>query len=260
MLMLASGVGFAQRHGGGFGHHGFPGDTVRPPHGPKDTLRGGPLDSSKFHPKGPGPGGNFGLKDSCFRVFLSQIPADSAAMITNDLNTIRDDQAQADTLKRQLFAAWKAHDTTAVKAIRAQLAALQLKTRDAAQNLKAILDQYKDLLMTIRKDCSGLPNPPHKGGPGSGGGAPALMVTPVIPNPVPTGAQAAFLYQLTAAADVNITISDMMGTVVKTVFTGNVTDLTPQKVTLDLSGLKPGVYILRVQAGNDVMSQKIMVM
>ncbi|MBS1903907.1 MAG: T9SS type A sorting domain-containing protein [Bacteroidetes bacterium] len=256
-LILTSGLSLAQ-HRGGPGHHGFPGDTIRPPHGPMDSLHGGPMDTLHRPPFGKPRGGRVGLKDSCFQVFLSQIPADSAAMITADMNGLQTDQAQADTLRHQLFAAFKAHDSVAIAAIRAQLQALHQQMTDLAKNLKSILDQYKDLLIAVRKDCGGMPNPPHKGGPGSGGTMP-LVVTPIVPNPVPTGATASFTYTLSAASDVNITINDLMGTAVKTVFSGNVTDTTAQTVTLDLSGLKPGLYILRVQAGNVVMSQKLMV-
>lgn len=260
VLLLTSGVGLAQRHGG-FGHKDFPGDTLhRPPHGPMDTLKGGPRDTTKRPPFGkPDRGGRMGVKDSCFQIFLTQIPADSAAMIKADMNTLQSGQAQADTLRRQLFAAFKAKDSAAVAAIRAKLEALHQSMGDAAKNLKQILDQYRDQLIALRKDCGGQ-LPPHKGGPGSGGITPTLTMTPVIPNPVPTGVtNATFTYTLTVAEQVNITLSDMMGTLVKTVFAGAVTDTTPQTISLDLSGLKPGVYILRIQAGKDVMSQKIMV-
>ena len=86
-------------------------------------------------------------------------------------------------------------------------------------------------------------------------------MTPIIPNPVTVGTtSASFTYTLgTAPADVTVTITDMLGNVVKTPFTGNVTATTAQTVQLDLSGLQPGMYIVRLQAGTAIQSQKLMI-
>jgi hypothetical protein len=257
VLVLSSGSGLAQRHGGP-GHRGGPGDTLhRPPHGPLDSLRGGPRDTTKRPPNGgPDRGGRMGVKDSCFQVFLTQIPADSARMLNNDLNTLNADRALADSLRRQFGMALKTRDTVRAKELRAELERLHQQMSDVAKELKLILDQYKNELVALRKDCGGqVVTPPHKDDPTVTG----FKMTPVVPNPVLSSTPATFTYVLRAATDVNITLSDMMGNVVQKVFAGPVTDTTPQTVTLDLSGLKPGVYILRVQAGKDVQSQKIMV-
>ncbi|HET9135887.1 MAG TPA: T9SS type A sorting domain-containing protein [Candidatus Kapabacteria bacterium] len=274
-LLLVSGVSFAQRGGGrNKGPFGRPDSTHHKPN-PSDSLK-----------KGPPPMGPFGLSDSCFQVFLTLIPADQAATLQDDMAQMKTIQDQLNALRKQFKDAVKARDTAAIHDINAKLKDLFTQANTLKKAIDVIIRANQAILMQVRKDCMGFvlkgPGGPgggpdkdtnrkddttghHKGAPG-GGGDPArteLKVTPVTPNPVPTGVQASFTYTTVANADgsqtqVNITISDAMGTLVKNVFAGGV-DAGDHLVNLDLSGLTKGVYILRIQAGNAVVSQKLLI-
>lgn len=273
-LLLISGVSFAQRGGGRKGPFGRPDSTHHKPN-PSDSLR-----------KGPPPMGPFGLSDSCFQVFLTLIPADQAATLQDNMAKMKDIQDQLNTLRTQFKEAVKAHDSAAIHEINAKLKDLWSQSGALKKAIDGIVRGNQAILMQVRKDCMGfvLKGPGkdpgngggkdttrkddttghHKGEPG--GGDPnktELKTTPITPNPVTVGATASFSYTTVANAagtqtEVNITISDAMGTLVKNVFAGAV-DAGDHLVTLDLSGLTPGVYILRIQAGNAVASQKLLI-
>lgn len=271
-LLLISGVSFAQRGGGRKGPFGRPDSTHHKPN-PSDSLR-----------KGPPPMGPFGLSDSCFQVFLTLIPADQAATLQDDMAKMKDIQTQLNDLRTQFKAAVKAHDSAAIHEINAKLKDLWSQAGALKKAIETIIRANQAILMQVRKDCMGFvlkgPDKDHGNGGGKdtirkdtthhkgepGGGDPnktSLKTTPVTPNPVTVGATASFSYTTVANAagtqtEVNITISDAMGTLVKNVFAGAV-DAGDHLVTLDLSGLTPGVYILRIQAGNAVVSQKLLI-
>ncbi len=262
MLVLASSLGFAQRGG---------------PDDPKDTTKGHrdttitkePRDT--VNTKGPKDGGRpkvgsprtFGLSDSCWLVFLQNIPADSARILVNDLDSLRSLEASSKNLEGLLRRARQAKDTSAIKRITAALRSNQQAMQELRKEVIFIMRSHQSIFIRVKNACMGEPNP-RKGTPGNGDPQTQLAMTPVTPNPVLNGGTAAFSYTLPANSantqvNVLIVISDAMGNVVKNVFSGAVDAGSEQKVQLDLSGLKPGVYIVRVQAGNLVGSQKIMI-
>ncbi len=262
MLVLASSLGFAQRGG-----PNDPGDTTK---GHRDTtITKDPRDT--VNTKGPRDGGRpkvgsprtFGLSDSCWLVFLQNIPADSARILVADLDSLRSVEASTKNLEGLLRRARQAKDTAAVKRITAALRGNRQTSKDLRKEIIFIVRSHQSIFIRVKNACMGEP-PPHKGTPGNGDPQTELKMTPITPNPVLSGGTAAFSYSLppnSANTQVNvlIVISDAMGNVVKNVFSGAVDASSEQKVQLDISGLKSGVYIIRVQAGNLVGSQKIMI-
>ncbi len=262
MLVLASSLGFAQRGG-----PNDPGDTTKghrdttDTKGPRDTVNTkGPRDDGR--PKVGSPR-TFGLSDSCWLVFLQNIPADSARILVNDLDSLRSVEASTKNLEGLLRRARQAKDTSAIKRITAALRSNRQTSQELRKEIIFIVRSHQSIFVRVKKACMG-DVPPHKGTPGNGDPQTELKMTPVTPNPVLNGGTAAFSYSLppnSANTQVNVVINiyDAMGNIVKDVFSGAVDAGTQQNVQLDLSGLKSGVYILRVQAGNMVGSQKIII-
>lgn len=220
MMVFASGASFAQR-----GHR----------------LSGG-SDSSKWHPRNER---HFDLSDSCWKVFLSELPADTAQMLVGAIDGRRDVEVKIDSLQKDYRAARKAKDTILMRAILAQIKDLTEKIRDDVKTIDLIIDKYHKELIEVRRTCD------HDGRHDL-----ELSVAPITPNPATTTAYET--YTISEEANVKITIHDQMGKVVKEVFNDLVDDGT-HTVTLDLKGLKPGVYLVRLQANNEVNTQKLVI-
>lgn len=226
VLVLASGMTFAQH--GPRATNGKGKDTTANPSGWRH-------DDGQHH---------FGLSDSCWRVFLSELPADVAGTLSGAIDQVKDIKAKLDTLRDSLRAERKEKDTAEVRAILDKIRDLVGKGRDDHKIIDDIIAKYKELLIKVRREC----DRDHKGG------SVGLKVTPIVPNPATTKAH--FSYTINAAEEVQITISDQMGNVVKKVFDGQV-EVGEHNVELDLNGLKPGMYLLRIQAGPDVNTIKL---
>lgn len=188
---------------------------------------------------------HFGLSDSCWRVFLSDLPEDVAGTLTGAIEQIKDIKANIDTLRDSLRAERKEKDTAEVRAIWDKIRDLVAKGRDDNKLIDDIIRKYHELLIKVRRECG---DRDHKGG------SVGLKVTPIVPNPATTKAH--FSYTINAGEEVQITINDQMGNVVKKVFDGQV-EIGEHDVELDLNGLKSGMYLLRIQAGPDVNTLKL---
>src|SRR5579872_5068254 len=173
MTVLASGLSFAQR-----GHSGSGSDSL------------------KWHPRDER---HFDLSDSCWKVFLSELPADTAQMLTGAIEGIKDAEAVIDSLQKDYRAARRAKDTILMRTIRGQINDVTEKIRDDRKTIDTIIDAYHKLLVEVRRDCD------HDGRKGTIG----LRVTPIIPNPATTSAH--FSYTINADEDVLIQIFDQGG-------------------------------------------------
>jgi hypothetical protein len=230
---------------------GFAGATFAQ-HGPGDKGpgNGGPGKHGRGNPH------QLNLSDSCWRVFLSQIPEDSAAMLTQAIDCLKNNKAAFDALWLELRAAHQAHDSAKVAELRVQLAELRAQRAECSKVVKNILRQYRNLIARIRKECD---NPRRDSIGHKGPGIIGVKVGAITPNPVPTGqATAELAYGLKVDAQVVITISDQLGNVVKEVFTGDLA-AGPQTQSLDLTGLTAGSYFVRVQAGAGVGTVRLII-
>lgn len=225
VLVFASGMTFAQRGPRGSGSTG---DTTTNP---------------KLH---RGDDRHFDLDDSCWKVFLSQLPADSARMLVQAIEEIKDIKLKIDTLLHDLRRAREAKDTAAIRRIKNAIHDLTVKGREDKKTIDTILRQYQSILIRVRKEC----------GKDHRGGTVGLKVTPIMPNPATTSAH--FSYTINAEEHVQIVIGDQGGNIVQQVFDGQ-SDAGEHDVRLDLSGLQPGMYLVRIQAGIDVNTLKLMI-
>jgi hypothetical protein len=225
MMVIASGITLAQR--------------VHRPNSAADSTakhNGWRHDDGQHH---------FGLSDSCWKVFVAELPNDVAGTLTGAIEQVKDIKANIDTLRDSLRAERKEKDTAAVHAtwdkIRDQIA----KARDDHKIIDDIIAKYHEILVKVHRECDTTTK-----------GTVGLKVTPIMPNPATTKAH--FSYTINAAEEVQITISDQVGTIVKKVFDGQVS-AGEHDVQLDLSGLQSGMYLLRIQAGPDVNTLKLVI-
>ena len=218
VLIFASGLGFAQRK----------------PHG---GAKGGAHDRN-FH---------FGLTDSCWRVFLGDLPADTATKLTGAIGGAKDIEAQIDTAEKELREAREDKDSAKVDSLKNLVIALREEKLGDLFTIRSILIEYQGTLREVRKTC----DTTHRGG-----GTIGLKVTPIVPNPATT--QAHFSYTINADEHVLITISDQLGTLTKVIFEGDVSK-GEHDVKMDLSGFRAGMYLVRIQAGPDVNTLKLMI-
>jgi type IX secretion system substrate protein len=228
---------------------GFAGATFAQ-HGPGDGPgNGGPGKHGRGNPD------HLNLSDSCWGVFLSQIPQDSAAMLTQAIECLKNNHDAFAATWKELRDAHQAHDSAKIAELRARLAELRAQRAECSKTIRMILRQYHYLISRIRKDCDN----PRRDSIGHHRSEIDIKVGPITPNPVPTGQTTAVLtYGLKVDAHVVITISDQLGNVVKEVFTGDLT-AGMQQQTLDLTGLTAGMYYVRVQAGAGVGTARLII-
>jgi hypothetical protein len=188
----------------------------------------------------------FGLSDSCWKVFLGELPADTAKMLTDTIENVKDIRVRIDSLLKELRDEREDGDTAAVDSLKDKIKYLAEKRLDDIKVISEIIRKYHDVLADVRKTCDS----DHKGG------NIGLKVTPIVPNPATTKAH--FSYTINAEENVDITISDQLGNIVKHVFDGQA-DAGEHDIELDLNGLKPGMYLVRIQAGPDINTIKLMI-
>ncbi len=270
-LLLAVGVSttgdaFAQK-GPGRGRGGkLPGDStevrndsIRPP---KD---GGQRDSL-FRKDRPGKRDNihhligfFVNNDSCREVLIGLMSAEDAAAFTAAMNNIRGNNAQLKDLRTQLRAAREAGDTAAFRAISEQLKALYRMIGENHKIAASILSKYSERAMRVRNDCGGRkPKGPRDGGARDerkeDGHQPSGVITP---NPVELGGTAVLNLRLAAEANVAVTISNESGTVL-TIPSAQFA-AGAQQISLDVSSLTRGAYLVQVQIGEKMQVLKLMI-
>ncbi|MDP4220461.1 MAG: T9SS type A sorting domain-containing protein [Bacteroidota bacterium] len=223
--------------------------------GPADTSKGGPGRG----PKGIDHRGHFGLSDSCWNIFLTQISAADAAQLAADQKTISDNQTQIDGLLKQIRALkGGAKDSTVraqIKALMDQIRTLMQSSGDAQKDFASIIRKNGAILDSIRKDCG---RTAHKGNPGDPTNN--LTVTNIVPNPVTAGGSASITITLTSDAPVMISIGSAVaqGPPMKVIFNGVLTAGSHTE-SLDLSGFGPGMYLVNVQSANQVITEKLVI-
>lgn len=247
LLLVVAGTSFAQRGPGGPG-------GPRGPHGPRDH-RGPGHDSLRPPPCSL-------MADSCFQILLGKLSADDAAALTAALDAQKAFMDQNNQIRAAAKAAWEAHDTAAFRAAMEQLKGLRRQGRDIQKTIRDIMHRNNNAVREALLACCG--EPPH--GPrdsndtkGPGDQHVLGLVTPIKPNPVPAGITTAeFSFELRAESAVTITINDQLGNMVKTVL-NSTAPAGQHLVSLDLTGLQTGMYLVRIQAGKDVMTQHLMI-
>jgi len=230
---------------------------------PRDTSKGGGKgDTSKGGPiKIGNPRGHFGLSDSCWNIFLSQISTTDAAGLAADEKTIETNEAQIDTLERKIHDLLKnggGKDSTIrneVKALLAQIQTLRKATLDAAKDYAAIIKKNEAILQSIRQDCGRVKHKGNAGDPGNG-----LTVTDIVPNPASVGGSISFTIGLTSDAEVEIFASLIgpQGPPSMLIFNGKLpAGSTPE--TIALGRLGAGAYLITIQSGNSSVQKKLVI-
>jgi hypothetical protein len=211
---------------------------------------------------GPGPrlrfDGNFFIgHDTCRWALEAQMSNDDAQAFETAALALKADEQNMRDLMKQLRDALKAHDSATAASLRQQLQAAQTQLKTDRDAYTQLLTKYADQIGPVMKQCWTPRRPDGHRGPKDGSTTQNLNVQPIFPNPVKLGDAATLNYTLAADAQVNISISTMMG--VSQVITNDSEVAGSYSVTINTTGLQPGNYYIRIQAGTDVMTQKLAV-
>lgn len=224
---------------------------------PRDTGKGGPGTGGGTPDKGGR--GHFGLSDSCWNIFLTQISPADAAQLAADQQTISDNQKKIEDLYKQIRSLkGNAKDSSVraqIKALIDQIRTLLKSSGDAMKDYASIIRKNNAILQSIRKDCG---RHSHKGNPGDPTNG--LTTGEITPNPTTPGGPASITLTLTADAQVMISISyaTVQGPPAKIIFNGTLTAGTHTQ-SLDLTGYGAGIYLVTIQSGNEVISKKLVI-
>lgn len=247
LLLVVAGTSFAQRGPGGPGGPGGPRDH-RGPRNHGDSVRKGPPCNL--------------MADSCFQILLGKLSADDAAALTAALDAQKAFMDQVNQLRAAAKAAREAGDTAAFRAAMEQLKGLRRQGRDLQKTIRDIMHRNNTAVREALLACCG--EPPR--GPrdsndtkGPDDHQHILGLGHITPNPVPAGITTASMeYKLKVESMVTITINDQLGNIVKTVVNAT-TPAGEHVVSLDLTGLSTGGYLVRVQAGSDVQTRRLII-
>lgn len=275
--MMLVGTSYAQRdtthkppHNPGDTIHKPPHDpndtTHKPPHDPRDTTHKPPHDPGDTNHKPPGNPNDTNrkppskapchiLSDSCKQIFFALIPAADAQSIDQSLADIDRLKTALNGLNAQFKAAREAKDTAQMRTIRGQIKDLRTQLRTAYKGLGDMLRKYRREFGAAADSCCGHRKPPSADSKDQG----LLKISPIVPNPVAVGATSAqFNYSLAYDTNIKITINDQLGNEVKNepLQTATAGDHT---FILDLAGLPQGGYLVRMQAGNAVRTQRLII-
>jgi uncharacterized protein YpiB (UPF0302 family) len=230
---------------------------------------GGGNNGGRGRHKGPGGGdpnphirmdaGFFIGHDSCRWDLEAHMSSDDATAFEAAALALQADNQQMRDLMKQLRDAMKAHDSATVAGLRQQMHDELAKIKTDRDAYMQLLTKYADQIGAVRKECW-TPRKPDggRGGKGTigGGDGHILNAQRVYPNPVNSGATVTLNYELSADAQVNITLNDAMGAVVQQL--ANDAEVAGKyTVTINTAGLQTGNYYIRIQAGSDVMTQKL---
>jgi len=229
--------------------------------GGRDTSKGGGRDTSKGGRIDKNPKGHFGLSDSCWNIFLSQISAADAAGLAADQKTIADNQAQIDTLQKQIHDLLRkggGKDSSVraqVKALMAQIQTLRKASEAAAKDYGTILRNNQAILQSLRETCGRIAHKGNTGDPGNG-----LTVTDIVPNPASVGGSISMTIGLTSDAEVTIFASLIgpQGPPTMQIFEGKLpAGSTPE--TISLGRLGAGAYLITIQSGPTSVQKKLVI-
>jgi len=222
-------------------------------------------DTGKGKPGNGGPStggintkGQFGLSDSCWNIFLSEISKTSASQLAADQKTISADEAQIDTILKQVRSIkGSPKDSTIraeIKALLGKIGGIEKSMDSSLRDYASIIKANDSLLESIRQNCGrSIHHKGTAGDPGSG-----LTATDIVPNPAPANGTASTTITLTADAEVIIFISSAVaqGPPSKLIFNGMLTAGTHVQ-QLNLTGLGTGAYLVTIQSGQTTIVKKL---
>jgi hypothetical protein len=187
------------------------------------------------------------MADSCFQILLGKLSADDAA-------------AQVNQIRAAAKAAREAGDTAAFRAAMEQLKGLRGQGKELGKTIRDIMHRNNTAVHEAMVACCGEPvKGPRDSNDVKGDQHVLGLVTPIKPNPVPAGVTIAeFSFDLLTESAVTVTINDQLGNMVKTAL-NSTAPAGQHVVSLDLTGLQTGMYLVRIQAGKDVMTQHLMI-
>lgn len=202
------------------------------------------------------------LSDSCLQILLGKLSTDDATALQAALaaqNALRD---QVNQLHAAAKAAREAHDSAAFSAAMQQLRALRLQGKELGKTIREIMHRNSSAVREAVVACCGeRPRGPRDSSDvrGPGHDQHILHVSPIKPNPVHIGTLSAeFGYSLKTESVVTITINDQLGTIIKTVASGTMAS-GEHIVNLDLTGMTEGGYLVRLQAGTEVKTLRLVI-
>lgn len=201
-----------------------------------------------------------GLSDSCWNVFLSQLSAEDSATVRNYLDSIAKNDAMIDSLHR-LIPMTKGKGK-AVKMLQAEIKALHKTNIALSKRVHAIIDANEELFEMVAEHCGrDTTEIGDTTNVGDTTGSPhdSLIVKRLAPNPINLNGTMSLVIELAVPMDVTVTINDLNGNVVKTFTLGTLPSGT-QTIPLDLTGIPPGNYFVRIQAGATISTWLILIL
>lgn len=187
---------------------------------------------------------HFGLSDSCWNVFLSQLPSGDSS-IGAYLDSITSIDTQLDSLQK-LIPTIKGKG---VKDLQAKIKALKEAERDLWKKIHMILATNRAILVAVLDSCGN--DVDTTVAPPDTTVIDSLTIGSLVPNPAAVNTLATLTYTITGDMNVTISIFDQGGNLVQTTDLG-LQPAAMHSVILDLTGLAPGSYIVRVQAGGSM--------
>jgi hypothetical protein len=191
--------------------------------------------------------------DSCRLDLESKLADSDSKAIQTDLITLKDGEHDIDSLQKLIREARKDKDTSIVHALLIQAWTLETKLQFVLIDVRGILWRYPGALAETIHECTRHDRDSSKL---------VLTTKPLYPDPVYLNSAVVPItnlsYSISEPATVNITVSDAEGNLVKQILDAPETEGDHVQI-ISITGLKAGVYYIRIAANNQVQTLKLVI-
>jgi hypothetical protein len=198
---------------------------------------------------------HFGLSDSCWQVFLSQLSGSDSSLgdYYDSLGTL---DAQIDSMMKLI----PGLRGKAVQTLQKQIIALRKQRNELRKQTHKILAMNMALLIDVQEHCGQDTTVTDTTDTTGGGGGIDSLTIGLNPNPLILGGSVNLSFTLAAPANVTVNVySQTTATLVQS-FSYPGLPAGPQNLLLNLGALPSGSYLIEVQTGTSVGTATLMIL
>lgn len=199
--------------------------------------------------------------DSCREELVALMSREDGAAFEAGVTALKDLRTQLIDLQKQLREARKAGDRAAYARITAAIKDVKTKTQAYHERVHTILLKYKEAATRLYKECGRKPRPSRdkrEGDRGEKDGTRDAQIRATL-NPNPANAEGTVLnLGLTTETIISIQVSDASGTMALSI-PAQTYAAGSHQIRIDTANMRPGFYVVRVDAGGTITSLKLAV-
>ena len=201
---------------------------------------------------------HFGLSDSCWQVFLSQLDNGDSSL-GDYMDSLSKLDGQIDSLMK-LIPELKGKG---VKQLQKRIIAMRKASHDLKKAINDILKENIDLLIDVRETCgqdTTVDDTTVDDTTNDTTSVDSLVIGLLNPNPATSGGSVNLPVTLVATMDVTVELYDQSSATLVRTYTFAAMPSGTTTVSLDLTGVPAGSYVVRVRAGTSSETANLLIL